>query len=183
MVVSAQFQHLEDLRSAVRRLPDSGPLSTFRVELLRLIDVRATGVLQSEAPAPPVDRRVRQALARLEELHARPALKLGDVAAHLRLSRYHLGRILMTHTGLGFRDHLREARVRNASRLLATTSLEIKEIAAAVGYTQAAQFCRHFKRVAGVSPGAFRRACTAGDQFAAAATAVNESHQPTSNIC
>ena len=147
MVVSAQFQHLEDLRSAVRRLPDSGPLSTFRVELLRLIDVRATGVLQSEAPAPAGDRRVRQALARLEELHARPTVELGDVAAHLRLSRYHLGRILVTHTGLGFRDHLRKARVRNASRLLATTSLEIKEIAAA------------------------------------AATAVNESHQPTGNIC
>ena len=49
------------------------------------------------------------------------------------------------------------ARMRRASQLLAMTTLRIKEIAAQVGFADAFQFSRTFKRWIGISPKEFRR--------------------------
>ncbi|MFI8827011.1 AraC family transcriptional regulator [Streptomyces sp. NPDC053431] len=52
---------------------------------------------------------------------------------------------------------LREARTREAQRLLARTSLSVRQVAARTGFDDPAYFCRFFRRETGMSPGDFRK--------------------------
>jgi AraC-like DNA-binding protein len=44
-----------------------------------------------------------------------------------------------------------------AVRLLSSSAMSVKEIAAACGYSDSNYFCRIFKKNTGTSPGQFRR--------------------------
>lgn len=52
---------------------------------------------------------------------------------------------------------LREARTREAQRLLARTDLSVRQVAARTGFDDPAYFCRFFRRETGMSPGTFRK--------------------------
>lgn len=65
-------------------------------------------------------------------------------------------------TGLHFARLVEEARFEAASRLLRDPTLRVIDIAFELGYTDAANFTRAFRRWAGVSPLAFRRASGTG---------------------
>ena len=52
---------------------------------------------------------------------------------------------------------LREARVREAQRLLVRTGLSVRQVAARAGFDDPAYFCRFFRRETGMSPGDFRK--------------------------
>lgn len=53
-------------------------------------------------------------------------------------------------------QHLLELRLRRAREMLATTHLQLQEIAASTGLGCAAMLCRHFRRHLGMSPGEYR---------------------------
>ena len=53
---------------------------------------------------------------------------------------------------MGFREYVRNVRLRHACRLLESSNLSIKEIAAAVGYVHLSDFYHHFKQAFGASP-------------------------------
>ena len=61
-------------------------------------------------------------------------------------------------SGLRFGRLVDEARFQAASRLLRDPSIRIVDVSAELGYTDAANFTRAFRRWAGVSPLSFRRA-------------------------
>lgn len=52
---------------------------------------------------------------------------------------------------------LREARTKEAQRLLARTELTVRQIATRTGFADPAYFCRFFRRETGMSPGDFRK--------------------------
>jgi len=52
---------------------------------------------------------------------------------------------------------LREARTREAQRLLARTELSVRQVAVRTGFDDPAYFCRFFRRETGMSPGDFRK--------------------------
>jgi AraC-like DNA-binding protein len=109
------------------------------------------------------DARVRHALEYIE-LHSRStALTLGDVAAAVGLSKWHVDRLLRRHTGRCFKAHVREARLNAAGGLLMTTVMSVKEIATSVGYSHATDFNRQFKRVFASTPTEWRRVRVAGE--------------------
>ena len=89
--------------------------------------------------------------------HANSDLTLTDIAKRVRLSKWHLNRLLMRHTGHGFPRHIREIRLRRACRLLAGTTLPVKEIAFAVGYKYANELDRHFMATHGLTPPKYRQ--------------------------
>jgi len=101
----------------------------------------------------PTDR----AVVYVQQHYRHPALSLTDVARAAGVSRFHLARLLRRLTRRSFLEHLHALRVGDARRLLARSTLSVKEIAAAVGYNDATQFCRHFRRAQGMSPGSYRR--------------------------
>lgn len=53
---------------------------------------------------------------------------------------------------MSFRSYLRRTRLRHALELLAATDISIGEVAVRVGYREASQFTKAFKRTYGVTP-------------------------------
>jgi transcriptional regulator GlxA family with amidase domain len=83
-------------------------------------------------------------------------ITLEEVAHRIATSPRQLQRVFTEHAGLGFRCYLRRLRLSNAADLLTGTDLSVGEIADAVGYGDASQFAKSFKRMYGVSPSGYR---------------------------
>ena len=79
------------------------------------------------------------------------------MAAVARLSTYHFAHQFKRATGLPPYQYVIMRRVERAEQLLqAGTDLSLAEIAARAGFPNQSVFCRHFKRLVGVTPGRFR---------------------------
>ena len=85
-----------------------------------------------------------------------PDLALGSVAREIATSRRQLQRAF-SEAGTTFSRELQRIRRARAAELLARGSLPVQAVAGAVGYRQAAQFAKVFRRHHGVSPSTFRR--------------------------
>jgi AraC-like DNA-binding protein/ABC-type transporter Mla MlaB component len=94
----------------------------------------------------------------MEARHADPTLCLDDVAREIATSSRQLQRVFSELAGRAFRDELAAVRMQHGAELLLTTELPVAEIARRVGYRQAAQFAKAFRRHHGVSPSGLRRA-------------------------
>jgi AraC family transcriptional regulator of adaptative response / methylphosphotriester-DNA alkyltransferase methyltransferase len=99
-----------------------------------------------------------EATVAIDRRHAEPALGLEDVAREIATSSRQLQRVFSELAGSAFRDELAEVRMQHGAALLLTTDLPVSEIANRVGYRQAAQFAKAFRRHHGVSPSGLRRA-------------------------
>jgi len=90
-----------------------------------------------------------------EHLDAAPSLE--QLAAVARLSAYHFARQFRAATGLPPHQYVIMRRVERAKRLLqAGRDLSLAEVAMDAGFVDQSQFCNHFKRLVGVTPGKFR---------------------------
>jgi AraC-like DNA-binding protein/ABC-type transporter Mla MlaB component len=112
-----------------------------------------------QRPSTPERRGALLAEATLvmEARHADPALGLDDVAREIATSSRQLQRVFAELAGSAFRDELAAVRMQHGAELLLTTDLPVADIARRVGYRQAAQFAKAFRRHHGVSPSGLRR--------------------------
>jgi len=78
------------------------------------------------------------------------------LAAACGMSRRTMFRRFLAETGHTPHQYYLRSRVKMAARLLETTNLSIKDIAARLGYADPAHFARQFKAVSGSSPGEYR---------------------------
>jgi AraC-like DNA-binding protein/anti-anti-sigma regulatory factor len=99
-----------------------------------------------------------EATIAIELRHPDPALGLDAVAREIATSSRQLQRVFAELAGSAFRDELAAVRMQHGATLLQTTDLPVAEIARRVGYRQAAQFAKAFRRHHGVSPSGLRRA-------------------------
>ena len=99
-----------------------------------------------------------EATLAIELRHPDPTLGLDDVAREIATSSRQLQRVFSELAGSAFRDELAAVRMQHGAALLQTTDLPVSEIAHRVGYRQAAQFAKAFRRHHGLSPSALRRA-------------------------
>jgi len=99
----------------------------------------------------------RDALEVIRRRHGDPDLSLARVAHEIATSRRQLQRALAEAGGTTFSRELQRARMDRAARLLLSGELPVQVVAGAVGYRQAAQFAKVFRRHHGVSPSRFRR--------------------------
>ena len=86
-----------------------------------------------------------------------PDLALGSVAREIATSRRQLQRAFAEAGGTTFSRELQRIRMARAAQLLADDSLAVHSVAGAVGYRQAAQFAKVFRRHHGAPPSTFRR--------------------------
>jgi AraC family transcriptional regulator of adaptative response / methylphosphotriester-DNA alkyltransferase methyltransferase len=117
--------------------------------------------------ASTVQRRrdlYREAIEVIRRRHGDPDLSLARVAHEIATSRRQLQRALAEVGGTSFSRELQRARMDRAAQLLLSGKLPVQVVAGAVGYRQAAQFAKVFRRHHGVSPSRFRRT---SDQLAA----------------
>jgi AraC family transcriptional regulator len=86
---------------------------------------------------------------------------LAEMAAVARLSPYHFARQFKAATGLPPHGYVIMCRVERAKELLqAGTELSLAQVAARAGFSDQSQFCHHFRRLVGVTPGRFRTPAT-----------------------
>jgi AraC-like DNA-binding protein len=83
-------------------------------------------------------------------------ISVGAIAAAVGLSRSQLSRLFLSTYGMGPAQRLRQLRVELARRLLAETTLSVKEIAHACGFVRPNHFGRVFQNETGTTASAFR---------------------------
>jgi transcriptional regulator GlxA family with amidase domain len=119
----------------------------------------------SNGPSSAAGRRPATQTARLAlfteaaEILAKEAsrpITLDEVAQRIATSPRQLQRVFTAHAGQGFRSYLRQLRLSKGADLLVSTDLPVGEIADAVGYGDASQFAKAFRRVYGGSPSQYR---------------------------
>ena len=83
---------------------------------------------------------------------------LEQMAAAACLSAYYFARQFKAATGLPPHQYVIARRVERAKQQLqAGTDRSLAEVAADAGFSDQSVFCRHFKRLVGVTPGQFRK--------------------------
>jgi AraC-like DNA-binding protein len=89
--------------------------------------------------------------------YAKP-LSLDDVAKAANVSVSHLHMLFRTHLGESPHQYLIQKRLHVAGHALATGNLSIKAVASEVGYPNAENFCRAFRKFFGRSASEYRQA-------------------------
>lgn len=102
-------------------------------------------------------RRAVEAALRIDE-NAHDALDLDHAARAAGLSAYHFLRLFSAVLGVTPHQYLVRSRLRRAARLLADEERRISDIAFDAGFGDLSNFVRTFRRAAGVTPRAYRRA-------------------------
>jgi len=152
----AQYIGLQHHPMVARRFLDLGATPWGRDWRTRWSDTVTALGLASGMDGAHCDPCVRRILGVLDARFTEQCLALPDVARAVNLSPSHVAKTLRAATGVGFVGHLHQRRVTAAERLLATSVLSVKEIAAAVGYANQSHFCRQFRTLAGTTPKDFR---------------------------
>ena len=93
----------------------------------------------------------------LEDQYANPELSLSYVAQRFSISPAYLSKLFKEHAGVKYIEFLSRLRVTVAKTLLERGSLNINEVASAVGYTNPKSFIRMFRSETGSTPGEYRR--------------------------
>lgn len=102
-------------------------------------------------------RRAVEAALWLDE-NSREAIDLEAAARQVGLGPFHFLRLFTRVLGVTPHQYLVRCRLRRAARLLADEDRSITDIALEVGFGDLSNFVRTFRRAAGASPRAFRRA-------------------------
>ncbi|MFF2812922.1 AraC family transcriptional regulator [Streptomyces sp. NPDC058000] len=134
--------------------------SLLRIALARLLRGHG-GALPSRTPRTAGTRTAARARAVLEERMADPPT-LEELARELETSPFALLRAFRAAYGMPPHTWLTDARVRRARRLL-EAGTPPAETAVAVGFTDQPHLNRHFTRIVGVPPGAYRLERAAAD--------------------
>ncbi|HZY68540.1 MAG TPA: AraC family transcriptional regulator [Devosia sp.] len=149
------------LRPAYERLFDLPPTERLFGLLDLLLRLAADGTarpLSASRPALPEGgsrERIDRVLAHLHDHHAEP-LRLEALAEVAALSVSGLHRLFRKHTGTTVSDYLIRLRIADASARLSGSDQPVAHIAAEVGYGSLANFNRHFLRLRGMTPRAYR---------------------------
>jgi PAS domain S-box-containing protein len=113
------------------------------------VDLRAAG------DAPTAHAGIADAVAYIRG-HCTERVLVGDVADAASMSVVQLERATRRIIGISIRQLLVRFRVERAIGLLATTDLSLSDVAVRCGYYDQSAFTRQFRRVVGISPGAYR---------------------------
>jgi AraC family transcriptional regulator of arabinose operon len=110
-----------------------------------------------EDSAPPLDPRVTAALRFLGGRIERPTT-VAEVAVACGTSRSRLLAMFRQEMGMPLMEWFEQERLRRAQGLLTSPYLSVRQIAAAVGFSDPRYFARRFRRRFGVKPSAARGA-------------------------
>jgi AraC-like DNA-binding protein len=126
--------------------------------LARLAELAPRGPLQPGAADAPLveDRRVAEAVHFIWNHSHRP-MNVGDVVAHVPVTRRSLERRFQRALGRTILDEITRCRLQRVKRLLEETEVPIKRIASIAGFSSAERLIKIFHRLEGMSPGQYRR--------------------------
>lgn len=92
------------------------------------------------------------------ETHLHQQISLADLAATAALSSFHFLRSFKGSLGITPARYVLDRRMERARYLLRVSNLTVSEVGIDVGFEDVSHFSRAFRRVAGITPSAFRSA-------------------------
>ena len=84
-------------------------------------------------------------------------IEMKTIAAQLNMSYHSFSKFFIAHTGKTFPSYVNEVRLAKAKILLATTGMNITEIAMEVGYASTSHFIQRFRESNQMTPQQFRK--------------------------
>ncbi|MEF3312159.1 helix-turn-helix domain-containing protein [Paenibacillus sp. GYB004] len=102
------------------------------------------------------DDVIRQTIAYVQHHYDRE-LSLGMLAELTGMPETQLSQLFKREVGLTFTDYLISFRVEKAKELLRSTEMKVADIAERMNYNNSQNFIRVFKRIAGMTPGEYRK--------------------------
>lgn len=102
------------------------------------------------------DKRLRAAVIYIERNYNKK-IELKDVGASCGLNHTTLTALFKREMKMTIAEYIMYCRIKAARKLLRSTELSVKEIAADCGFKTEAHFCRVFKEYQNETPGEFRR--------------------------
>ena len=130
--------------------------STGRVDRIDMVCGTACALWESSAAEEPPS--LADELARYLQEHCGEAFRSEALEARFYLSYKHLAEIFRKNTGMSPLQYHYDLQMREACRLLRTTTLGVSEIAARLGFGDALYFSRRFRQKTGSSPSQYRKA-------------------------
>ncbi|NUP01807.1 MAG: helix-turn-helix transcriptional regulator [Nonomuraea sp.] len=103
-----------------------------------------------------IERAVLRVIESMQENHGEQ-LTIDDMARTAMFSKFHFSRVFQRVTGLSPGRFLSAVRLREAKRLLVSTSLSITHISHQVGYSSVGTFSSRFTHSVGLSPSRYRQ--------------------------
>lgn len=99
--------------------------------------------------------RLQHVMSYVEENYAQP-FAMSDVADRLHMGYSSFSRFFYKYTCRSFAEYVNSVRIQKAEVLLATTDMNVTEVAMATGFSSASYFIQRFREVNGVTPKRFR---------------------------
>ena len=136
-------------------LPGAAPY--FHAKALEALSALLTRSNSAEPNARREDRALVERAEALMAVRFAEPLTAQSIAAELYVSRSKLCESFRRMRGKGVAERLREERMKEARRLLASGTASVAEVARAVGYARASSFDEAFHREFGCSPTEWRQ--------------------------
>jgi AraC family transcriptional activator of pobA len=112
-----------------------------------------SGLTRHSARSIEITKTFKQLLRRNFKTMKKPSA----FAAQMHITVSHLNDTVRAVTGFPVTYYIQQELIREAKRLLYHSDLSVKEIANSIGFDDALYFNRLFRKVSGISPGAFRK--------------------------
>lgn len=165
----ALYARLENAECHFLAYKEPGVRITYQADFTRhkpaMADHSAVRAAEAQCRSLLKARRTQQSIAAWAEMMVREAQggipQLGDLARTLNRSSRTLDRYLKQE-GTGFRTLALEQRMLKAHKLLMADEFSVTEIALELGYQDASNFTRAFRKHFGASPSATRLAALGG---------------------
>lgn len=139
--------------SKMNELQEAVTAMTARLDAMAPADPEASA--EGEEGGEANSFVVRAALAYMQA-HCAEHISLGDVADNVYVSQWHLSKLINKDTGQSFFDLLGGMRIERAKALLRDPSMRVHAVAEAAGFSDVAHFSKSFKKIVGMTPGAYR---------------------------
>ncbi|HWB01546.1 MAG TPA: AraC family transcriptional regulator [Verrucomicrobiales bacterium] len=141
-----------------------GTMGWYRADKVPVRDAGGTVIalagisrdLHVPAAGDPKLGRLAAVVERIRTGYAQP-LRVADLAVRAGLSISRMERLMQSVLGVSPRQLLTRQRVEAAAGLLRSTGKALGDIALECGFCDQPTFCRQFKSLTGISPGAYRR--------------------------
>ncbi len=158
------------IRDVVQSLPQAATFESLEELEEKLFGLAASVCAQVERKLETEERfLLDRIMAYIDENYADYALSLESIAEKYAVSASYFSRSFKEKAGINFSKYLWQKRLDEVMRQLKCSGDPLKDIIARVGYLDAPNFIRKFKKETGMTPGQYRKLY--GNQESAAALA------------
>jgi YesN/AraC family two-component response regulator len=112
---------------------------------------------ENRPSADPVKKKSLAQIKSYLETHYREKISLDSLASDFFINKFYLTRIFKEQYGTTITSYILDLRITSAKHLLRFTDLSMDSISDEIGMKDANYFSRVFKKIEGMSPGAYRR--------------------------